>query len=195
MANLFDTSNYPDTEPYSFVVGDRVAWKRTDLGSDYPNSSYTLSYQARQESSGVTTFTATASSSGDDYVVEIGSTTSASYTSGRYHWSAYITRNSDSERIEIDSGTFDVKPNKVSSTADPRTHIKKVLDSIESVIEGRASKDQESLSVEGMTLSRTPIEDLLTLHSKYKAMYIREHRTERMKNGKNHSAKIFTRFQ
>ena len=194
MANLFDISNYPDSEPYEFIVGDRVTWKRTDLGSDYSNSSYTLSYRARLESSGSTTFSITATASGDDYKIELASTTTASYTAGRYHWSAFITRDSDSERIQLDSGTFDVKANKATSTADPRTHIKKVLDSIESVIEGRASKDQESLSVEGMTLSRTPIEDLLVLHSKYKGMYVREQRAERMRNGKNHSAKIFTRF-
>ncbi len=194
MANLFDTSNYPETEPYNFIVGDRIAWKRTDLGSDYSNSLYTLKYQARLEASGTTTFAITATASGTDYKVEVGSSVTATYTAGRYRWDAYITRTVDSERIQIDSGTFDVKANKVSSTADPRTHVKIVLDAIESVIEGRASKDQESLSVEGMTLNRTPIEDLLTLYSKYKGMYVREQRAERMRNGKKHSGRIYTRF-
>ena len=195
MANLFDTANYPTTEPYSFVAGDRIAWKRTDLGSDYSNSSYTLTYEARLEAAGGTAFTITAAADGSDYKVEVGSSTTEDYDAGTYHWSAFITRDSDSERIQIDSGTFKVEANKKTSVTDPRTHVKKVLDAIEGVIEGRASKDQENLTVEGMTLVRTPIEDLLVLYSKYKAMYVQEKRAERMRKGKKHSGKIYTRFQ
>lgn len=194
MANLFDSSNYPTTEPYEFSAGDRVAWKRTDLGDDYSTSLYTLTYKARLEAVGTTVISLTATTSGNDYIIEKGATITAAYTAGEYHWAAFITRNADSERVEIDSGTFTVKPNKATATTDPRTHIKKVLDAIESVIEGRASKDQDSLSVEGMTLDRTPIPDLLVLYSKYKGMYVREEREERMRNGKSHSGKILTRF-
>ena len=53
MGNLFDSNNYPQTEPSTLVAGDRWAWKRTDLGSDYPPASYTLAYEARLEGTGV----------------------------------------------------------------------------------------------------------------------------------------------
>jgi len=194
MANLFDSSNYPTTEPYDFSAGDRVAWKRTDLGDDYSTSLYTLTYQARLEAAGMTVISLTATSSGNDYLIEVAAASTAVYAAGEYHWAAFITRNADSERVEIDSGTFTVKPNKATATSDPRTHTKKVLDAIENVIEGRATKDQESLSVEGMTLDRTPIPDLIVLYSKYKGIYVREQREERMRNGKSHSGKILTRF-
>ena len=195
MSNLFDSSNYTESEPLSFSAGDRVAWKRTDLGTDYDNSLFTLGYEARLEASGSTSITVTASADGDDYLVEIASATTAAYTTGTYHWSAFITRIADSERIEIDSGTFKVLENKATSTVDPRTHVKKVLDAIESVIEGRSSKDQENLTVEGMTLVRTPLEDLIMLHSKYKSLYAQEKRAEKVRNGKGHSGKIYTRFR
>ena len=42
MANLFDTGNVPTTEPATIVAGDLLQWKRTDLGTDYANGSYTL---------------------------------------------------------------------------------------------------------------------------------------------------------
>lgn len=192
MANLFDSSNYKTSEPTEIVAGDRSTWKRDDLLTDYPSSDYSLSYSARLEASGATSISIDADSS---YVVELPSTTTVNYTVGVYHWSAYITRTSDSERIEVDSGTFTVLSNKASSTTDPRSHVKRVLDAIESVIEGRATKDQESLSVEGMSLVRTPVEDLLTLHSKYKTLYAQEKRAERLRNGKGHSGKIYTRFK
>jgi len=193
MANLFDVKNYPLTEPRSFSVGDRVAWKRTNLTA-YPNTEYTLSYVARRGGDGATAFSAIATASGSDFVVEISSSTSASFTSGTYRWSSFLTRISDNERVELDSGTLVVHADKAVSTDDPRSHAKKVLDAIESVIEGRAGKDQETLSVEGMTLHRTPIEDLLRLHSKYKGIYVREQRAESLRKGKKHSGKIYTRF-
>jgi len=49
LPNLFDTGNVPTTEPATIVAGDLLQWKRTDLGTDYANGSYTLSYKARQE--------------------------------------------------------------------------------------------------------------------------------------------------
>jgi hypothetical protein len=92
------------------VAGDLLQWKRTDLGTDYANGSYTLSYKARLEGTSAgssVVITITASASGDDYLVSVGQSTTASYAVGDYNWQAYITRNSDSERLTIDSGTFE----------------------------------------------------------------------------------------
>ena len=71
MADLFDSTNYPTTEPEILVIGDRWLWKRTDIGSDYAPSSYALSYNARLLGTGSTTFSITASESGTDYIVEV----------------------------------------------------------------------------------------------------------------------------
>jgi len=57
LANLFDTGNVPTTEPATIVAGDLLQWKRTDLGTDYANGSYTLSYKARLEGTGSTVIT------------------------------------------------------------------------------------------------------------------------------------------
>mgnify|MGYP003137343032 CR=1 FL=1 len=193
MANLFDSSNYPETEPSQIIAGDRAAWKRTDLGTDYAPASYSLKYSARLEDSGSTEIEITASESGSDYIIEVGQSTTAAYTAGVYHWQAYITRTSDSERVTVDSGTWEIKANRDAATSDPRNHVKKVLDAIESVIEGRASKDQESYSIQGRSLSRTPIAELITLRDKYRAEWVREQRAERIKNNLGHSGIIKVR--
>lgn len=194
MANLFDSGNYPTTEPSVIVAGDRLAFKRTDLGSDYPTASYSLKYSARLENSGSTEISFTASESGDDYIVEVGQATTAAYTVGIYHWQAYITRSSDSERVTVDSGTWEIVANRDNALSDPRSHVKTVLDAIEATIEGRASKDQESYSIQGRSLGRTPIPDLIVLRDKYKGEYMRELRAERIGNGLGHSGVIKTRF-
>ncbi len=193
MANMFDSANYAETEPTTFIVGDRLAWKRTDLGTDYAPASYALQYSARLEST-ATEITITAGESGSDYVVEVAAATTAVYTAGIYHWQAYIVRSSDSERITVDSGTFEVKANRDAAATDPRGHVKKVLDAIEAIIEKRASKDQESYSIQGRSLGRTPIADLILLRDRYRAEYVREQRAERIRNGLGHSGIVKVRF-
>ena len=64
MANLFDSTNYPNVEPETLTVGDRWVWKRDDLASDYPLASYALSYEARLQGAGSTNFTLAATESG-----------------------------------------------------------------------------------------------------------------------------------
>ena len=194
MANLFDTTNYPTTEPITIIAGDRLSFKRTNLDADYPVASYSLKYSARLENSGSTEITFTASESGNDYLIEVPAATTAAYIVGTYHWQAYIIRTSDSERITIDSGTWKVKPNRDIATTDPRSHIKKVLDAIESVIENRATLDQENYSIQGRSLGRTPIADLLLLRDKYRAEYVSAQRSERISNGLGHSGIIKVRF-
>ena len=75
MADLFDSANYPTTEPEVLTIGDRWVWKRTDIGSTYAPSSYALSYRARLLGAGSTNFSFVASESGTDYLIEIASST------------------------------------------------------------------------------------------------------------------------
>lgn len=192
MANLFDNSEYPQREPLAFIAGDRWAWKRLDL-AQY-SSGYALSYSARREADGGEEITISASISGTDFIVEVPSATTAAYPPGVYHWQAYITRASDSQRLTIDSGTFDVSPNRDLATTDPRSHTKIVLDSIEAVIEKRATKDQESYSLNGRSLTRTSVDELVRLRDSYRAKYNVELRRERVKNGLGHSGRLLTRF-
>tara|TARA_B100000768_G_scaffold93345_1_gene87305 strand:+ start:3843 stop:4427 length:585 start_codon:yes stop_codon:yes gene_type:complete len=193
MANMFDQALYSESEPAEFVAGDRVAWKRPNLGIDYPPATYSLSYSARLENNADMEITLTASESGSEYIVEIPAATSKNYRVGTYHWQAYITRQSDNERVTIDSGTFIVIPDRANSNLDPRNHIKIVLDNIEAVIQNRATKDQESYSIQGRSLSRTPMADLIMLRSQYRAELVREQRAERIKNGLGHSGIIKVR--
>jgi hypothetical protein len=194
LANLFDTDNVPTTEPATIVAGDLLQWKRTDLGTDYANGSYTLSYKARLEGTGSTVITITASASGDDFLVSVGQSTTASYTAGDYRWQAYITRNSDSERLTIDSGTFEVAANRSASTADPRSHAKTMLDKLESILEGRADGDVAAYSINGRSLTKLDITDLLMWRDRYRADYLREVHRERALNGTATGSTVVARF-
>ncbi|GMQ95828.1 MAG: hypothetical protein BMS9Abin14_289 [Gammaproteobacteria bacterium] len=179
MTNAFDSVNYPTREPDVLIAGDRWLWKRTDLASDYPVASYTLKYSLRLESAGTTEIEITAAGSGTEYLIEIAAATTAAYSEGTYEWQAYLTRDSDSERITIGRGHVEVRPNRDAATSDPRSHVKKVLDAVRAVIEGTASKEIAFLQVGGLGLSRRNPEQLMALERAYAHRYQAELRLER----------------
>lgn len=142
MPNLFDSANAPITEPTALVVGDFVQWKRTDLSTDYPNNLYTLSYEARREGTPARLVSITAAASGDDYLVTLASSVTAEYETGDYHWAAYITRDSDSARVQVDLGRWTVKSNRAEDGNDPAGFARRMLNQIEAAIEHRADNKQ-----------------------------------------------------
>ena len=183
MANLFDTSESPETEPSEIVAGDRLIFRRTNLNTDYSNASYTLKYSARLEGTGSTEIEITASASGDDYLVEVASAVTAGYTAGRYIWQGYITRNSDAQRITIEGGSWEVIANRDSATTDPRSHPRIMVEKIEAILEGRADADVSSYSINGRSLTKIPIPELMEFRRSYKTEYLRELRIERRQKG------------
>jgi len=182
MSNLFDNTNYPTTEPETLVTGDRWVWKRTDLGSDYAVGTYTLTYSCRHEGSTATEIEITASESGSDYIVEVASATTAGYTVGTYRWQAYITRDSDSERVTINNGYFEVKPDNDSDTTDQTSHAKKTLVLIEAAVEA-LNFGASSYAIAGRSFTRTDMTELMDMRDRYRAEVNREERKASGKGG------------
>jgi len=196
LSNKFDRTNYPTAEPAVLVAGDRFTWKRDDLASDYSPSAFALTYEFHEDSGGGGShkFTITATEADDTYYIEVGSSTTASYSVGDYIWEAYITRSSDSERIMVDSGRTEITENLANTNADIRSHAKKVLDAIEAVIEGRATIDQSSFSIAGRSLSRMSVDELMTFRDRYKAEYLKEIKLARIRNKQGSGNTIKVRF-
>ena len=184
MSNLFDSDNYPTVEPEVLTIGDRWLWKRTDLGTDYPPSSYALSYNARLQGAGSTAISITASESGDDYLVEVASATTAGYIAGSYSWSANITRSSDSQRIQIDS----------SDTADPRDHDEKMVDYLESTLESLPQKLTTSYSVSDRSNTLQSMSDVREQLSEYKGRIRSKQNKVRAKSGQRTDMNLLLRF-
>jgi len=176
--------------PTVWNAGDTLKW---DVSiPDYPaTEGWTLTYEVKSRNDHIATITASAS--GADYTVTVPAATSAGYAIGHHHYRAYVTKGS--ERFTVDSGDLEiVKDFEDSGNYDDRTHAEIVLDAVESVIEGRATKDQESYTIAGRSLSRTPVEDLLMLRDRYKTEVRREERADRVARGLGSGSKIRTRF-
>ena len=196
MANLFDRSNYPTQEPGALASGDRWVWKRPDLVGSYPTSLYSLTYEFQDDAGGgsANAFTITAVEITDAYIVEVASATTAAYSPSTYRWSAFITKTSDSQRVTVDTGFLTVEANYANTTADQRSHAKKVLDSIQAVMENRATIDQSSFSIAGRSLSRMSVDELFAYRDRYQTEYNAEIKRARIKNKKPTGNMIGVRF-
>lgn len=180
----------PNNEPSLFTAGDSIQW--TKSVPDFPaTAGNTLSYALINAANKIE-FDAV--QSGSDYQVSLPSSTTSGYEPGEYKWQSYITDNADN-RTQVGEGTIKIVPNFADlTTYDARGHVKKVLDAIEAVIEGRATKDQQEYQIANRRLWLSPIADLILLRDKYRTEYKRMLNAERIKNGLGSKNKILVRF-
>lgn len=107
------------------------------------------------------------------WVVSLASADSAAFEAGEYSW-AVLSEIVAGERLTEKTGRLTIQPDPLASTGDRRSKAKRILDAIEASIEGRAVKGVESYTIEGRSLSRTPIPDLLRLRSVYARIVAKE---------------------
>lgn len=179
----------PYAEPLSVTVGDLVTWKRTL--SDYPATTWTLTYALTKSG---TQITITGTASGTDHLVSVAKATTANWTAGTYAIQGYVT--SGSERYQVFSGTITLLPNLAAQTGgyDNRSHAKKVLDAIETVLESRAGKEVLSWSGLEQSFSLIPTADLITMRDKYRVEYQAEQAADNIARGLGNKRNVFTRF-
>lgn len=175
------TAAVPTNEPLQARSGTTWAW--TKSLTDYPASAWTLTYYFKQEGASGSYFSAVASASGADYAVTVAAATTAGYAAGTWTWVAQVAGGS-SEVYEVDRGSLEILPKYTASAAlDDRSHARICLDAIEAVLQNRATQDQQEYAIEGRSLKRTPIADLLRLRDYYLAEVFSEKNAERRRNG------------
>lgn len=171
--------------PLNITAGDSIAW--TISHDDYPaGDSWVLSYVLLNSSAKIEI---SSSASGDDHEVSLAAATTADYTTGVYQFAAYMTKGSD--RYTVDTGSIEILANYATQTTlDTRSTAKKMLDAIDSLLVGKASKDVFSYSIGGRSLTSLTIEELESWRDKYAAKY----RKEQIANGDIKRKIIKTQF-
>lgn len=161
-------------EPAEAVKGDTIAWRRDDLASDYPAADgWTLSYRIIW-AAGVTV---TAAMTADGQGWKISSATS-SWTVGQADWFLQASHGTYG-KVTVDRGRLTVLADPAAAGAgyDPRSHARKVLESIEAVIESRAGKsDLETTLADGRQIKRLSHKELLEMRDSYAAKVRAEER-------------------
>lgn len=173
------------------IVGDTLEFLTT-VTAYPPADGWTLKYRLVPRSSG-TAIEITATTSGSDYLVQVGSATTATWTAGEYSWLSWVEKTG--ARYTVDTGLVTLQANPATTASwDARSHAQKVLEAIEAVMENRATLDQMEYTIGGRSLRRTPLADLIKLHRRYQALVANEEAAQKLAAGLQVGGKIQFRF-
>jgi hypothetical protein len=174
--------------PSQLTVGESASWKWSD--TTFPADTWTLVYVLVSAGNKITI---TAVASGSDHLVELSSTTSADYKAGDYSYQAHVS-NGSGQRYKVAEGVLTIAVDfaEQSRGHDGRSHVKKVLDSLEALIEGRASKSQIQQSLGGaISVQHMGTDELMRMRDQYALKYRKELLS---KAGKSTRRTIYSRF-
>jgi hypothetical protein len=188
-------TNVPEGEPSRAVAGDTWSWKRSDLGSDFPFDQYVLTYAFKRDGSTIAPTIVTATGSASGFAVTVAATTTTNFTPGSWSWDAFMTRTTDSARVRIDTGRIEVLPNSAVSSADTRSHARRMLTAIEALLEGRSVADVASYSIKDRSLTKLTPEELTSWRNYYKREVQREDAAEAARQGKATGRTTAVRFR
>jgi hypothetical protein len=178
-------------EPIKINKGNTVKWNKSF--PDYPTNdgwelNYTLSSSDGTEIDTLD-FDDHISVTNNEFNVVIPASDTASY-SGILLYEGTVTK--DFEVYTVSSGFFKIiDKNEFIETLD---HIKTTLDAINTMIEGKATKDVESYSIYGRSLSKMNIKELLDWQGIYEDKLSRLMNKNSQKQGKGSKNLIKVRF-
>lgn len=180
----------PSIEPKTVVAGDTVQWTRSEPNY-LPEDGWTLAYVF---TSAVEVFSVTATDNGDrTHLATISAATSAAFAPGEYRWQASVSK--AAERHTVAWGATEVLADYASSPpADTRSTARRLLDAVEAALETRASSDQLSYSVGGVSISKMGLAEMMVARSKLRAEVAREKAAERIAQGLGHRGNIRVRL-
>ena len=195
MANLFDENEAPEGEPLKIVVGDFLQWKKSSLAQTYPPALYSANYVARVAAGNSSEIQLPATERTGYYLFTVDSATSANFTPGFYHWQLEITQTSSGNRVVVERGEFEAIADLDNNGADPRSHAEIMLGKIEGLLIGRADKDVSSYSIQGRSIAKMSIVDLLQWRDYYRKEVTKERRDNAIALGRPTKTTVKVRFQ
>jgi hypothetical protein len=157
----FDITLAPLKEPATLIKGVFTQWRRAIT---LPPTDYSIRYSA-SALAGNHTFVVAGILTGDEAQFTLLNAASAAWHVGEYRWSLQLVRTSDSQVLELATGVWRV----FSNTDDRRTHAEVMLAKIESLLEGRADNDVASYSINGRSLDRIPLKEMIEWRDYYRA--------------------------
>lgn len=165
----------PTTEPEVLRAGDTWEWKKYVAGH-LPGDGWVLKYglhNVGSASASNTKLQITATTDGNNHAVSVSAATTAPLLPGNWKWVAVVEKGA--QRFSVGSGVLYVEPDLYTVAAGTQqTHAEKMLEAIESVLEGRATSDIESYSIAGRAVNKIPIAELIKWHNVYLARVKRE---------------------
>lgn len=179
--------------PLKFIASETLKWS-VSL-ADYPaNDGWALGYEFRSNLGGSTgSFDAAGVANGSAFDVTVASAITAPLLAGLYSYRAFVTKGT--EKFFVQTGTAEVSANfSATEAVDSRSIVKKTLDALEAMLQGKASLDQQRYTINNRSLDRYTPTELIVWHKHYLGLYAAEQRAEKLKSGSGFFKTIHTRF-
>jgi hypothetical protein len=165
--------------PSIFTAGETMAWVFSS--SDYGSAEYDLVVNF---SSAAGAFQATSTDRGDGgWDVALPASATADASPGIYGYSVVVTKGEGDalERHILERGSVELLPLLDGAAAvDARSSDEIILDAIIATIQGRATTDQESVNIDGTSISRMSLADLIVARNHFEARVNRKRRRSRL---------------
>lgn len=156
-----------DLIPSRLTAGDSWSWDMPEAWAAYPPPDFALRVVLTPEAGGTPFAMGAAVDTGVTFRLKATPAQTAALVAGRYAWASIAEDDATGERFTIARGLVEILADPATATGDTRTPAARILVAIDATLEGRATKDAESYSIEGRSLSRTPVADLLRLKAHY----------------------------
>ncbi len=168
---------------------------------DYPASDgWTLKYRLTPQFSSPAQapidLTCTTDSDGESYKLQVSPASTAAWKAGSYSWARWVEKVGARVTLDVD-GQLDVIPNPAASSAgdDRRSHARKMLEQIETALEGFASGSTiKSYMIGTRSFTKADHAEIVMLHSRYKWLVANEAANEKIANGDINPRDRFVRF-
>jgi len=129
-----------------------------------------------------------------DWYFAVDKTLSDTFAVGIYN--TVIIATTDTQRIVLAESQVEIVPgvfgDDSSTHVDALSHARKMLSAIEAVLERRATTDQESYSINGRSITRIAVQDLILLRDKYRREVAMQERVAKFGNAG--PGKVLVRF-
>lgn len=167
------------TIPAKLTAGDTWAFAFSHADYAAPTWSATVYFE-----NAAATFSTSATDDGSGHAFSIPATTTATKPAGSYKWSIRVSDGTDAYTVE--TGWVDVITDPAAAgTRDPRSDARKLLDALNATLLGRATSDQLAMSINGRSLSRTPLPELRKWRDQLKQEVKIEEQGEKAGLGRN----------
>ena len=147
-----------------FAIGGVLEF--TETLPDYPASAgWVLTYRLVLKSgTGHVEFSATAS--GDSHAVSVPAATTALWVPGAYTWFSWATLGAAVHNVANGEITLLPNPRTATGTLDLRSSAQQALDAVRATLQGTATANQRSYSINGRQLERYSIAEMIELENK-----------------------------
>jgi hypothetical protein len=176
-------------EPKQIIAGFPYSWTKK-LPLYKASAGWTLAYSITSPNA---QYDVTAVGNGDDFDVAILKTESEKFEAGLFTLIGFVDDGTDGP-IRVFSNDLVIVPDP-RKPGDFRSYAQKALEAIKATLLKSATKDQQSLTVDGQSLQRRTMAELLTLRDRWEREVRKEKRLADLAAGIGKPGRVQTRFK